>query len=393
MKKLSALLIALTFFSNVSYAQNADYETISVYADICEKIEPEETISQARVKASDKAVFAAVEKLPVLELPKKEFDQYDFNILVYKLVDNYIENLNVRTIRQDSEKVCVDVEGYIKGSNIISAVVETKEIADRRAERRAEENLVGKSPLQTQKEIENIILKEAKILPVNQGEIYRINEEELLSELGGEGIEETAVSVIQEETFSSEPKVIIQDSDTIIIVNDGIDSNVDDASAVNEIPIIANPVPLENEYKKSLVYITSTKFFDNSTSEEHSSALKNLINGSDYVVVTDNRELAEYIVSPSILRVKIDAINDITNRMQMVVMVEMDDLYDGANTKEHQNRFTLLSVEDDEQKVAEDLMNNLLEKAGSQILSKIELSERKKKNIKGLPKIITPASN
>lgn len=404
MKKTLLALAALILSISSSYANE---ETISLYADICEKMEPEETVSQVRTRAADKAIFSAVEKLPVLELPRKEFDLHDFNILVYKLVDNYIENLNVRTVRQDSQKVCIEVDGYIKGANIISSVLETKEIADKRAARRAEENLTGSSPLKTQKEIENIIMKEAKISPIDptiidspkvQGQIIRMPDldeerQDAMADVKQDIIyteqetNDTTNTDFEEDLTTSNQKVIIQDSDTIIIINDEDttkkNSNIDREESDEAL----------NEPKKGLVYIAATKFFDSSTSQEHSNILKKLFSNNEYFNLTEDKELADYIVSPNILRIKIDAINNITNRMQMVVMVELDDIYSDTNVKEHQNRFTLLSIEDDEQEIAQDLMNKLLEKAGTQILTKIEVSERKKNNIKGLPKIITPSNS
>lgn len=372
MHKFLLTLLVIIFPINLVYAYNEhEEEHISIFADMCEKIkQTDDTISKARLRASDKAVFNAVEKLPVLELPREEFDQYDFNVLVYKLLDNYIEDLNVKTTSQDSDKICVEIQGSIKGSNIISSVMETKKAADIRAETRKQENLEGKSSLYIQKEIEKTIIKEADITPI---ETSIVDENIDISNSFFENLPSTATKT---------PKIIVEDDgDTIVIVNDNeeTENRADiDETAVEDI--------------KASVYIAPTKFFNDTKSKANSELLNKIFSNNEYFKLVDSRKNADYVVTPNILRIKIDSINNITNRMQMVAMIEMEDVEAETFYKEHQNRFTLLSVEDNEQEIAQNLMDKLMEKAGTLILSKIEASERKKNKIKTLPKIITPVN-
>ena len=84
---------------------------------------------------------------------------------------------------------------------------------------------------------------------------------------------------------------------------------------------------------------------------------------SDYFYITDNPELADFIINSKILRAKVDPVNSNTNRLQMVVSVESENTDNKEKETEHQNRFVLFNSADNEQKVAAKLMKQLLEKA------------------------------
>lgn len=51
-------------------------------------------------------------------------NEHDYNVLVYNLVDNAVEDLAVRTTKQDAEELCVEAEGYIHPDSILQAMAE-----------------------------------------------------------------------------------------------------------------------------------------------------------------------------------------------------------------------------------------------------------------------------
>ena len=83
-----------------------------------------------------------------------------------------------------------------------------------------------------------------------------------------------------------------------------------------------------------------------------------------YFQLTEDRAKADLVIYSKVLRAKVDAINSNTNRLQMVVSVEVKNLADDSSYIEHQNRFILFKSSEDEQKVAAGLMQKLLTKAG-----------------------------
>lgn len=54
-------------------------------------------------------------------------NEHDYNVLVYNLVDNAVEDLAVRTTKQDTEELCVEAEGYIHPDSILQAMAEQTE--------------------------------------------------------------------------------------------------------------------------------------------------------------------------------------------------------------------------------------------------------------------------
>jgi hypothetical protein len=101
-----------------------DKDVTSVYGTDCEKVKPGEARSTVRVRVTDKASYLAVSSLPDLRNAKVELNEHDFNVMVYNLVDNNIEDMAIRTTKQTPEEICVEVTGYISGKNIFAAIDE-----------------------------------------------------------------------------------------------------------------------------------------------------------------------------------------------------------------------------------------------------------------------------
>ena len=99
-----------------------DNDVTSVYGANCEKIKPGEARSTVRVRVTDKASYLAVSQLPDLKNARVELNEHDFNVMVYNLVDNNIEDMAVRTTKQTPDEICVEVTGYISGKNIFAAI-------------------------------------------------------------------------------------------------------------------------------------------------------------------------------------------------------------------------------------------------------------------------------
>ena len=84
-----------------------DKDVTSVYGTDCEKVKPGEARSTVRVRVTDKASYLAVSSLPDLRNAKVELNEHDFNVMVYNLVDNNIEDMAIRTTKQTPEEICV----------------------------------------------------------------------------------------------------------------------------------------------------------------------------------------------------------------------------------------------------------------------------------------------
>lgn len=101
-----------------SHLSANEQEIFEVRAKTCEKSLEGESPSSTRVRAVDKAVFLSIKNLDILRNDKKNLNDHDLNVMIYRLVDDYIEDLSVKTIKSEEDKVCVETFGYISAQNI-----------------------------------------------------------------------------------------------------------------------------------------------------------------------------------------------------------------------------------------------------------------------------------
>lgn len=317
-------LVSFIFGTSIAYANEVIEDddiiddSISVFGSGCEVIKPNEAKSSVRVRVTDKASFTGVSGLTQLSNVKRDFNEHDFNVLVYSLVDEALEDMSVKTTKQDDTNICVEVTGFIRPETLLAAIQKSED----------ERNATKESSNKPEEKIEDVVAVVPKEAPAIEKDIPQKVEHE---------------------------------------------NNVMD--------------------KKSFVFIPPTHFFNNTQSEKHAEVIREQFSGNDYFYITDKKELADYIVRTKVLRAKVDPVNSNTNRMQMVIAVELQVMENGNTSTEHQNRFVLFSSEEDEQEVANKLMTKLFEKASEQTINQIEQAERRKNRGPAIPKIITPANS
>ena len=255
----------------------------------CEKVKDKESVSSTRLRASDKASFKAVSNLDIMTAVKEKLGDHNFNVMVYQIVDNLLEDVSMNTVKQDSSEICVETEGYLDGTEVLRV------IADYSFER----------------EIKTKSVEDKK-----------------------------------------------EEKPSAVIVKEEADKKDEDIT---------------------LVYVAPTEFYDNTKSNKHAKILKDKFSESNAFEITNNEKEASYIVKSKVLRAKVDAINNSTNRLQMVIAVELHDVKNSKTLMtEHQNRFVLFNEMDNEQEVAYKLLKKLISNAGEVAMSKIEVKEKEK---------------
>lgn len=340
-------------------------DVISVYGAACEKVKPNEPKSSLRVKVTDKASYIAVSTLSDLVNVKKDMNEHDYNVMIYNLVDDCLEDMAIRTTKQTEEELCVEVTGYLTEKNVFGAIENTlNQIA--------------------QPAIEEEVSEPAQ------------DDDEDISETA-EQPEQTETPEPQTEfTPAEDTSLEMQAVPTAAEIPAQVPAPAPVPSAVpqpeTETPHSDTAYVRAKEAQKGLIYIAPTEFYNNTSSRKQAEVLKNLFNGNDFFYLTDKPELADYIIRSKVLRAKVDPINSNTNRMQMVVSVERERRDDHEKATEHQNRFMLFTSEENEQAVASKLLKQLLEKAGEKIMRDIEKQERKKISDNPLPSVITPSA-
>lgn len=280
-----------------------DNEVAAIYGKACEEFKKGEPKSSARVRVIDKASFAAVDNLSMLDAFRKNSEPQDYTLVVYNLVDNAVEDLSVRTLRQNDTDICVEVTGYVSKRNVMQALQEAEP-------------------------------REETIAPSASGE-----------------------STVQPESSAGKTE----------------------KAAVAE----------KRPDGKVRLWIEPTGFYNNTSSDKFADIIAKQFDAR-HIEIADKKENADFVIVSNVLRAKVDPLNSETNRLQMVVAVELEDAEGNRVSTEHQNRFVLFSAEEDEQEVALRLMKKLFENACERISQKIELPTGSSKNTRPFAPIITP---
>lgn len=300
MKLLLAFLL-MAGMARPVHAQTAETQALSIYGNACEKVIEGESKASTRVRAADKAVFLGVKKLPELARVKSILNEHDVNVLVYRLVDEYIEDLSSSTVSSDAGKVCVEINGYLPPEAIEK--VQTEFI-------KAEKPLKEAAP-EVVAEVASEVKREVDIKPVNPESL-------------------------------------------------------------------------------ALVYIGPLEYYNGAKSNKYSKMLQEQFAGNQYFYLTEDAEIADYVITPKVLKAKVDNLDAAHKRLQMVVSLEITGLKN-ETVNEYQNRFVLFGAEENEQQTAARLLNKLIETAGANVLRKIEHNEQLHQEKQALGRAISEA--
>lgn len=139
--------------------------------------------------------------------------------------------------------------------------------------------------------------------------------------------------------------------------------------------------------EKKLLFIENMKFWDGSDTNHYTQMLKEQFSGSDYYYVTDNKDLADFVVTPSLNKSAVDKIDISNHKMQMAVELRTvsPTETDFVPIQQEQTHFILFAADKDEQEIADNLIKKLLTAASKDADAKINRflqNELEKNNVK-----------
>ena len=293
-------------------AEESDTDLITIYATVCEDIHPNESTSSTRMRATDKACFKALENIGDLSSYRSEYDTHNYNVLIYKLIDTYLEDLTSRTTSQNDTQLCVEVTGFLNKENILLAI----------------EELANQQKDAYPKELQ---------------------------------IENNALTLSSPNSLPPKPEIKINDE---IAVEKNLDNEAENLANVDD-------DKFKNNFQTN-VFIETTKFFNDTSTNAFQQDIAQILEENKYIKIVTSLSNADYIIKTKVLRAKVDPINKQTNRLQMVIAIELTGTKNDLKLTEHQNRFILFENAENEQSVATSLLRKLLRKATKQILPKIK---------------------
>ena len=303
-----SIFIVSTFNAN---AQVEYTNEISVFAEICEKIINNESKASARIRATDKASFQAVENIPELSQYRSQLDTHKFNLNIYKLVDNYLEDLKMVVTNQDDNRVCVEITAYLPSTSI-NEVFNSNEISNKTNE-----------------------------------------------------VQENDEFVLEVEGVETEGAISIPPKPEIVINKEIAYNNID------EVTTSSNTNLSEQD---TVVFVDETDFYNGVSTKGFYTTLKQNLNNKPGIKVISSKNNPDYIIKPKILKARVDNINSETGRLQLVVALDLTDTANGETITEHQNRFVLFAFSEDTQKTAANLAKKLFAEGIQKLLPKIKTS-------------------
>lgn len=280
------------------YGQAAP-DLFEINSEACEKKINGESKASVRVRTVDKAVFSGVRKLPAINEIGKVLEDSELNVLVYRLVDEYVEDLNFETIDTDDGRVCAKVHGWLNPDNI---------------------------------------------------------------------------SAVKQEFVKNDAPVSENEPEKIAQVVEEVEREVS-----------AKPNDPEN---LALVHIKKLQYYNGSETSRFSTILQDKLKDNPYFYLTQEADLADYVLTPKVMKAKVDLLDAGHKRLQMVVSIEISGLEKDA-VDEYQNRFVLFGAEENEQQIASRLIRKLLENACDGVRRKIEHNEQLKFEQKTFGKTIS----
>lgn len=137
-----------------------------------------------------------------------------------------------------------------------------------------------------------------------------------------------------------------------------------------------------------LLYIGKMIFWNGSETDHYTDFLTGLFSNSEYFYVTEDKKIADFVVTPRLIRSEVDEIDHNNHKMQMTVELEtsMQNDKSFAPLNEQENHFILFAGDKDEQKIADELLRKLLAKAAKEMSRKIDkysAAYLERKKIKG----------
>lgn len=376
------LLITSALAALIPFQAIADDDVVKVSGSACEIFNNGQSKSSVRVRVTDKASYNAVSQIPSLAELRSQMLEHDYNVIVYNLVDNYVQNMSVRTTSQDNNELCVEVTGAIPAADIVTVI--------------ANYSPANPAPEYDFKKANGIITEKAEPFKENKPSEAAVmyNGPKEFDKIAEPSKAEIAYQPEQEpqpQVQAAEEKEVLPKAEKIaapaVYVPEDNDVIPTDSSVINQEPtpieldkpkIEPKPEPVIEELAKALIYIAPVEFNNNTHTSKPLGVLKEFFANEDLYTLLDNPDGADYTISSKVLKAKIDSVNQKTKRMQMVVSVELKINGADGSISDHQNRFVLFDSSENEQEVAMNLLKKLLQKSGEKLIARIEQNESKR---------------
>jgi len=188
-------------------------------------------------------------------------------------------------------------------------------------------------------------------------------------------IDEYMLNTNHEITFKDDSRICVKLTSTVLITKEELEELIAEYKKIKQpkadVKDVAAEVKENTSFKpqnleqKKLLYIKKLELWNGEETDHYNELLKNLFLESKYYFLTDDIEIADYIILPQLIRAEVDEIDISNHKMQMQVRFRVSASRDAdfEPFDEQQTHFILFAADKDEQEIADSLIQKLLTKA------------------------------
>ena len=122
-----------------------------------------------------------------------------------------------------------------------------------------------------------------------------------------------------------------------------------------------------------LIYIKDLEYYNKKTTNVYTYNISEELSFEPRILITENKELADYYILPKLVKSAVDTIDDKNSRYSMSLVLEVSNLKDEIIIREEKKRYIIISNNDDIQEIAHKMINKLIKEASSSIKEKISI--------------------
>jgi len=197
-------------------------------------------------------------------------------------------------------------------------------------------------------------------------------------------IDEYMVNVAHAIKFSDSNRVCVKLMADIEMTSDDLDRLVeeykDSDAPAEQIADVVQQVKENTTFKplnlgeKKLLYIQKMIFWNGNETDHYTDLLTGLFSNSEYFYVTEDKDIADFVIIPRLNEAVVDEIDRRNHKMQISVELEAISQTDKSFVphKEKQKLPMLFKSDKDEQKIADELVRRLLTKTANEMSRKID---------------------
>ena len=120
-----------------------------------------------------------------------------------------------------------------------------------------------------------------------------------------------------------------------------------------------------------LIYIEDMEYYNQKTTSKYTLDITEQLSFEPRILITENKELADYILTPRLVKSSVDIIDEKNSRYSMSIIIEVANLEGEKVIKEEKNRYIIIDNTEDMQSLAHKMIAKLLKEALSSVKERV----------------------